>query len=58
MNFNEWYETMPGLGISEHAIASVAWKACKKEALKIIEDGHECVCDYDHGQIIKEIEKL
>ena len=35
-NFNEWYETMPGLGMSERAIAEVAWRACREEALKIL----------------------
>jgi len=38
MNFEEWYKTMPGLRMSEKAIAGVAWKACRDEVLKIIND--------------------
>ena len=56
MNYNEWYKSMPSLGISEEAIAGVAWRACKEEVLKILRD-HDQEIEW-YADLIKRIEKL
>jgi hypothetical protein len=58
MNFKEWYKTMPSLGMSEEAVAGVAWKACKKEVLKILQKYPNLNKKTSLDKAFKEIEKL
>ena len=61
MNYKEWYKTMPGLGMSEEAVAGVAWRACRDEVLKILKQPIQN-CDLSWEEIdsrfIEKIEKL
>jgi hypothetical protein len=56
MNYDEWYKSMPGLGISEEAIASVTWKACKEEVLRMLSEKYSNECWWD--EVKEDIEKI
>lgn len=61
MNYEEWYKSMPSLGMSEEAVAGVAWRACKEEVLKILKKdwtGLDLSINSCDNHYIEKVEKL